>query len=115
MKKSIFFFLAIITVANVNGYAQNGLQKLFDGKTLNGWKKVAGTADYKVEDGNIVGTTVVNSGNTFLVTEKEFGDFILELDIKVDDTTSNSGVQLRSHFDPNGHEGKGLVYGYQFE
>lgn len=88
---------------------------LFDGKTLKGWKRLAGTADYKVENGEIVGTTVLNSGNTFLVTEKEYGDFILEMDTKIESPLSNSGVQTRSHFDPAGHEGKGKVYGRQFE
>ncbi|MHA4812585.1 3-keto-disaccharide hydrolase [Flavitalea flava] len=94
---------------------ESGWTDLFDGKTLTGWKRLAGTADYKVEGGVIVGTTVANSGNSFLVTEKEFGDFILELDVKITDTNSNSGVQVRSHFNPAGHEGKGLVYGCQFE
>jgi hypothetical protein len=89
--------------------------ELFDGKTLTGWKRLAGTADYKVEDGAIVGTTVLNSGNTFLVTEKEYGDFILEMDTKIESPLSNSGVQTRSHFDPTGHDGKGRVYGRQFE
>jgi len=88
---------------------------LFDGKTLKGWKRLAGTADYKVENGAIVGTTVLNSGNTFLVTEKEYGDFILELDTKIESTLSNSGVQTRSHYDPAGNKGKGKVYGRQFE
>jgi hypothetical protein len=114
--KKIFLSLFISTlIVSSNAYSQGGWINLFDGKTLNGWKKLAGTADYKVENGNIVGSTVVNSGNTFLVTEKEFGDFVLEMDVKIDDTTSNSGVQLRSHYDGNGHGGKGLVYGYQFE
>jgi Domain of Unknown Function (DUF1080) len=115
MKKIFLSFFISTLITNGNVYSQNGWINLFDGKTLSGWKKLAGTADYKVENGNIVGTTVVNSGNTFLVTEKEFGDFVLEMDVKIDDTTSNSGVQLRSHFDENGHNGKGLVYGYQFE
>ncbi|MBS1669091.1 MAG: DUF1080 domain-containing protein [Bacteroidetes bacterium] len=105
------FFFVDVSIAQ----SSSGWQSLFDGKTLNGWKKLAGSADYKVENGNIVGTTVANSGNTFLVTEKEFSDFALEMDVKIDDSTSNSGIQMRSHFDPNGHQGKGLVYGYQFE
>jgi hypothetical protein len=88
---------------------------LFDGKTLNGWKRLAGTAGYKVEDGAIVGTTVLNSGNTFLVTDKEYGDFILEMDTKIESPLSNSGVQTRSHYDPAGNNGKGKVYGRQFE
>lgn len=96
--------------------AANGLraaQRLFDGKTLTGWKRLGGTADYKVENGAIVGTTVLNSGNTFLVTEKEYGDFSLELDIKIESAESNSGVQTRSHFDSAGQPGK--VYGRQLE
>lgn len=88
-------------------------QNLFDGKTLTGWKRLAGTADYKVENGAIVGTTVMNSGNTFLVTEKEYGDFQLELDIMLESNVSNSGVQTRSHFNTPGFENK--VYGRQVE
>ncbi|WP_375418177.1 DUF1080 domain-containing protein [uncultured Hymenobacter sp.] len=88
-------------------------QPLFDGKTLKGWKRLGGTADYKVENGAIVGTTVMNSGNTFLVTEKEYGDFVLELDIMLESPVSNSGVQTRSHFDSPQQPGK--VYGRQVE
>jgi hypothetical protein len=108
-------FLIIINVAAHAQKSNAGWISLFDGKTLHGWKRLAGTADYKVENGAIVGTTVTNSGNTFLVTEKEFGDFILEMEVKIADTTSNSGVQVRSHYNPAGHEGRGLVYGCQFE
>src|SRR5580658_27618 len=107
MKKLFFSFFMLFGLTNGYLHAQTGWINLFDGKTLTGWKKLAGTADYKVENGNIVGMTVVNSGNTFLVTEKEFGDFVLEMDVKINDTTSNSGVQLRSHYDENGHNGKG--------
>jgi len=113
MKKTLLAIMIIGSAAGV--YAQTGWTNLFDGKTLNGWKRLAGTAEYKVENGVIVGTTVFGSGNTFLVTEKEYGDFALEMDIKIDDTTANSGVQVRSHYNPAGHEGKGLVYGCQLE
>ena len=88
-------------------------QNLFDGKTLKGWKRLGGTADYRVENGAIVGTSVANSGNSFLVTEREYGDFELELDVLLADTTSNSGVQTRSHFDSPAQPG--LVYGRQVE
>jgi hypothetical protein len=94
---------------------KEGWTSLFDGKTLNGWKELAGTAQYTVENGAIVGAGVAGSGNSFLVTDKEFGDFVLEMDVKIDDTSSNSGIQLRSHYDPAGHEGKGLVFGCQYE
>lgn len=73
------------------------LQPIFNGTNLNGWLVRGGKATYAVEDGVIVGTcNVKNGGNTFLCTEKEYGDFILELEIKADKGL-NSGVQIRSH------------------
>src|SRR5258706_3125076 len=115
MKKQIILTFASLTLTTGLFAQKASWTSLFDGKTLNGWKKLAGTADYKVEDGVIVGTTVFNSGNTFLVTEKEYDNFILEMDVRITDTTSNSGIQVRSHYDPAGHQGKGLGYGCQFE
>src|SRR6478735_8766351 len=112
--KKIFFILLILAAAT-SLQAQNGYTDLFDGKTLNGWKRVVGSGEYTVENNMIVGTTVANSPNTFLATEKEYSDFILEFDAKIDDTASNSGVQIRSHFDPKENNGKGRVYGCQCE
>ena len=98
-------------------FSQNGYTNLFDGKTLNGWKRLVGAGEYTVENNMIVGTTVAGSPNTFLATEKEYGDFILEFDAKIDDTASNSGAQVRSHFaaDEMNANNKGRVYGYQVE
>jgi hypothetical protein len=118
MKKLSCVLFAIVSTVIATAQSGNGWTNLFDGKTLDGWKKITGTADYKIEDGAIVGITVPNSPNTFLVTEKEYGDFVLELEVKIEDTTSNSGIQFRSHYNPemnNGKGGKGRVYGYQFE
>lgn len=85
---------------------------LFDGETLNGWSKIGGDATYKVADGAIVGTTVMNTPNTFLRSDKLYGDFILELEYKVD-PSMNSGIQIRSNsFD---HYLNGRVHGYQVE
>jgi len=85
---------------------------LFDGKTLKGWKQLNGTAKYTVEDSCIVGTTVEGSPNSFLCTDKTYGDFILEYDFKVDPRL-NSGVQIRSESYPEYQ--KGRVHGYQVE
>ena len=68
---------------------------LFDGKTLDGWSIHSGFAKYRVEDGAIVGTTIRKSPNTFLCTDKSYGDFILEFEVMVDPRL-NSGVQIRS-------------------
>lgn len=85
---------------------------LFNGKNLKGWKTVNGTAEYKVVDGAIVGTSKVGTPNTFLRTDKEFGDFILEMSFKVDEGL-NSGIQFRSRSTPE--YDKGRVHGYQYE
>lgn len=111
-------FLVLFTAFALSAIAQpknNKWISLFDGKTLNGWKRVAGTANYQVENGAIVGISVPSSPNSFLVTDKEYDDFILELEVKIDDTTSNSGIQLRSHLDKAANNGTGKVYGYQYE
>ena len=73
----------------------SGWIALFDGKTLDGWEKKGGTADYKIEDGAIVGTTVDRSPNTFLC-KGPFSDFELQFDVLCDKPL-NSGVQIRSH------------------
>jgi hypothetical protein len=87
-------------------------ESLFDGKTLSGWKQLGGKAKYTVEDGVIVGTSVRGTPNSFLCTEKMFGDFILELELKVDPNL-NSGVQIRSNSFK--HYRNGRVHGYQVE
>lgn len=97
---------------------------LFDGKTLTGWEQHSGTAQYRVQDGAIVGKTVPNTGNSFLCTAKKYGDFILEIEFKVD-PAMNSGIQFRSNYYEKETEveiaGKkkkfpaDRVHGYQFE
>lgn len=114
MKKNLLVTVLICTAFFASAQS-GGWTSLFDGKTLNGWKKVAGDAEYKIEDGAIAGITVANTPNTFLITDKEYGDFVLELEVKIMDTTSNSGIQFRSQYDPAGNKGKGKVFGYQYE
>ena len=89
-----------------------GWEPLFDGKTLAGWTRLNGQAPYVVDDGCIVGTTVLDSPNSFLCTDEHFGDFELELEFKVDPRL-NSGIQIRSHSLPEYQ--KGRVHGYQVE
>ncbi|MCE7054518.1 DUF1080 domain-containing protein [Algoriphagus sp. AGSA1] len=95
--------------------ADDGWTDLFNGKDLSGWKAVAGTATFDVVDGTIEGVAVAGSPNTFLITEETYEDFILELDLKIEHLSSNSGVMARGQFDPAARDGKGLVYGYQIE
>lgn len=89
-----------------------GFVSLFDGKTLTGWSQKNGTATYRVEEGTIVGKTNEGSPNSFLCSDKEYGDFELKFEVKVDDKL-NSGVQIRSASKPDFD--KGRVHGPQVE
>lgn len=85
---------------------------LFNGKNLDGWVSRGGTAPYTVEDGAIVGTYVTGTPNSFLCTEQLYGDFILELEFKVD-PGCNSGVMFRAQ--SRQEADRSIVFGYQCE
>jgi len=89
-----------------------GWVSLFNGKDLSGWEQKGGKAKYEVVDGAIVGTSVPNTSNSFLCTEKSFGDFILEFEF-MGHPKMNSGVQFRSQSLPSYKNGR--VHGYQCE
>lgn len=85
---------------------------LFNGTDLKGWVVRNGNAEYKIENKTIIGISRLNTPNTFLCTEATYGDFILEVEVKVD-VGLNSGIQIRSISDPAIMNGR--VHGYQVE
>ncbi|MEZ0472792.1 3-keto-disaccharide hydrolase [Luteimonas salinilitoris] len=85
---------------------------LVEDGSLTGWTIKGGKATYAVEDGQIVGRSVGDRANTFLVTEQSYGDFILEYDVKTDPKL-NSGVMIRGESRPDYRNG--VVFGYQVE
>lgn len=101
-----------------------GWVTLFNGRNLDGWEQHSGQAEYRVEDGCIVGKTVAGTGNSFLCTTRTYGDFVFEFEFKVA-ADMNSGVQFRSEFfredtfrEIDGKRRKfaaDRVHGYQFE
>ena len=85
---------------------------LFNGKDFSGWKQLNGKAIYEVVDGVVVGTSVAKTPNSFMTTEKTYGDFILEFEVMVDPDL-NSGVQIRSLSKADYRNYR--VHGYQVE
>lgn len=120
--KKILLFAASLTIIVSSALLQvrcteaaveePGWVPLFNGVNLDGWKVLNGTAEYVVEDSMIVGISKMGTPNTFLVTEKDYGDFILEFDYNIT-AGLNSGVQFRSQSLPEYLNGR--VHGYQFE
>ena len=100
------FFICAPTLAQTNW------KPLFNGKNLKGWRQLNGQAKFEVKNGEIIGISKLGTPNSFLATEKDYGDFILEFEFKVSDGL-NSGVQFRSLSNPKDNNGR--VRGYQFE
>jgi hypothetical protein len=133
MKTKLFTLLTAVILLLSFHQRCEGQEKwiqLFDGETLHGWTVHSGSATYRVEEGAIVGQAVKGSPNSFLCTQREFSDFILEFEVFLDDPKLNSGVQFRSQiaeqeqvFWFRNQEGKyqantipaDRVYGYQVE
>lgn len=113
MKKILLLPVMLITVLLSACNNNTGpWEDLFNGKDFTGWTQKNGKALYTIEDDVIVGTSVAGTGNSFLCTEKTYGDFILEFDVLVDNKL-NSGVQIRSESYPEYRDGR--VHGYQVE
>ena len=91
----LFSFLAVVLVSLFCVSARAAEVSLVDGKTLDGCK---GKADlWSVKDGAIVGSTAPKGlrGNTFLVSEKSYANYILKLKFRFNGK-GNSGIQFRS-------------------
>jgi hypothetical protein len=81
-------------------------------RSLQGWSVRGGKAPFTVAGQEIVGRSVLDSPNSFLITDATFGDFILEYDAKVDPRL-NSGVMMRAERRADYRDG--VVFGYQVE
>ncbi len=79
---------------------------LFNGNDLSGWKNPYEWGKAAVVDGEV---HLTGDQKFFLVTEKEYGDFVLEGEVKLPPGAANSGFMFRCHVEPN------KVYGYQAE
>lgn len=110
---ALLFILFVQLTGKVMAQHKSDIVNLVKNSSLKGWKILGGRGLFAIKNGVITGTSVVDSVNTFLVTEKEYGDFILELDVKIESPLSNSGIQTRSHFGGDQHREK--VYGRQME
>lgn len=93
--------------------AQDLWRPLFNGQDFSGWERLNGSAQYEVEEGGVIaGIYRTGSPNSFLATNEQYGDFILEVEMKIPERV-NSGIQIRSQSRPDYRNGR--VHGYQVE
>jgi hypothetical protein len=110
--KKIFYLIISFVMMVSSCVSGDGWTDLFNGKDLTGFLQLNGKAPFRAEDGMLIGVTVKGQPNSFLATEQDYDDFILEFDVWCDPAL-NSGVQFRSESRPDYHNGH--VYGYQCE
>ena len=97
-------------------------QDLFNGKDLSGWKIECREPDraktfWKASDGSLECNTAGDRKHDYvwLVSEREFGDFEFECVVhSFAGSTGNSGVQVRSRFQPDA-SGGGWMHGPQID
>jgi len=111
MKRTLFIYAALLSFLISGCKSDTEWQNLI-GRDLGNWEQLNGTAPFELINGEITGTTVPGSPNSFLCTREKYGDFILEFDTWFD-PQMNSGVQIRSESRPDYQDGR--VHGYQVE
>lgn len=84
------------TILSPSAEVEQGFSSLFDGQSLNGWKLVDKKGDgYGVKDGVIYCS---KGGGGRLYTEKEYADFIVRFEFKLEEG-SNNGLGIRAPYE----------------
>jgi len=112
MGKIKFNLFILVFIFSLSLTAQENWEVLFNGKDLSNFHQLNGNATYKIKNQELIGISKMGIPNSFMATKKNYGDFILEFDVFVENGL-NSGVQFRSISTPSYMDGR--VHGYQCE
>ncbi|MCA9263371.1 MAG: family 78 glycoside hydrolase catalytic domain [Planctomycetales bacterium] len=94
------------------GFAElldRGYTPLFNGQDLSGWQNPYEHGQAQVVNGEI---HLTGENKFFLVTDKQYADFRLVVEIRLPEGPANSGVMFRCHVD---RDADPPVFGYQAE
>ena len=124
MDRYKFYFIVIILSITTIGAAvaqkpnvltksekQNGWRLLFDGKTFNGWQKLA-DAGWAIKGGELMAQAFNNGGQKDIITTEQFGNFELSFEFKISKAT-NSGIKYLVTNNYPGQKGAYLGLEYQ--
>jgi len=85
-------FIALITAAAAADAPK--LEPIFNGRDLAGWSSPDKEKFWRVEDGVLIGESIAGNKENYLWTEKAYGDFVLEFDVRWTGEI-DSGVEMR--------------------
>jgi len=96
MKLPIFALSLLATFAC--SAAEPTLEPLFNGRDLTGFKAEGAAEFWRVENGVLIGENNAEKKGHYLWTEKEYGDFVIEFDVRWKATTErgvDTGIEMR--------------------
>jgi hypothetical protein len=97
--KSVLLSLCVASLAVLSltpAHAEEKLEPIFNGKDLTGWKVPENNVFWLVEDGILQVRSEPEKKGSTLWTEKEYENFVIELEFKFGEGTIDSGVFLRN-------------------
>jgi hypothetical protein len=80
--RSVYAGLAFILIAATPLLADVKLEPIFNGKDLSGWQNATDNKFWHVENGVLIGQSDAALKGNNLLTEKAYGDFVLEFDVR---------------------------------
>lgn len=93
MRCSIALSCLVLFTAGIRA-AERKLEPIFNGQDLAGWRAEGAKDFWRVEHGILVGENVAGLDGHYLWTEKSFGDFVLEFDVRWTGEI-DSGIEMR--------------------
>lgn len=97
MKKTYTILLSTLLLAGSPlAHAGEKLAPIFNGKDLSGWSVPENNIWWLVEDGVLQVRSGPEKKGSILWTEKEYENFVVELDFKFGEGTVDSGVHVRN-------------------
>jgi hypothetical protein len=92
------FFALSLLAALACSAAEPQFEPLFNGKDLTHFKTEGSTEFWRVENGVLIGENNAAKKGNYLWTEKEYGDFIIEFDVRWKGVTErgvDTGIEMR--------------------
>ena len=109
-----FRHISVRPIKNQESRAWPILYPLFSPDSADGWsRRGEGQAEFRIAEGQVIGTTKPHQPNSFLCTDRVYSDFELDLEFLVHPEL-NSGLQIRSRVEKDAN-GRPSVTGYQVE
>ncbi|MDF1849949.1 MAG: DUF1080 domain-containing protein [Verrucomicrobiales bacterium] len=92
-----FLFIAVLSLSlPLLAEGEEKFEPLFNGKDLEGWKVPKDNIWWLVDDGILQVRSGEKQKGSILWTEKEYENFVVELEFKFGEGTIDSGVHLRN-------------------